>query len=117
MPYEAPTVDQFRERFPEFADVSEDAIDLALVDANRQVDETWLEDDYQTAIMELAAHLASVNQAGSDSFGQDDLRSITIGPLSISYGGKLSAADLTTSVYGQKFAALRRKNIPAIRVI
>lgn len=115
MPYTTPTSDQFYEKFPEFEDIDDAKIDAAIAEA--PVDETWMEADYQPAILYYAAHIISVGEAGAAAFGQDDLKSISIGPLSLSYGGKLSASDFNTTSYGQFYLSIRARNVPAIAVV
>ena len=121
MPYTIPTVAQFRERFPEFTEAAypDATVEAALNRAARQVDETWLEADYQEAIMLLAAHDLAVTTFGVESLGQGWPRAISLGPLSLTYGekGQPSVSDYATTLYGQGFAELRKKNIPAIAVI
>lgn len=120
MAYVIPEVADFRARFPEFDDstVYPDAgVQTALDLAVRQVDETWLEADYAEAIMQLAAHLLSASGVAADTLGQDDLKSISIGPLSLTYGERVSVSGLKTTLYGQSFADLRRKNIPAVLTV
>lgn len=116
MAYELPSVATFRARFPEFVaeTYSDDAVGFALADAGRQVDSTWLEEDYEPAVLHLAAHLLSLSVSGAEALGDDEIRSISIGPLSLSYGDRASAAVLTSTPYGQVFAGLRRRNVPAV---
>lgn len=117
MPYTLPTAEQFLERFPEFAEVDEDKITALLALANRQVDESWFEEDYQEAIMQLAAHQISAGLIAEEGVGEDTLKSLSIGPISLSYGDTVKLSDLTTSAYGQAFLVLRRQNIPAIAIV
>ena len=78
MPYELPTSDMFTTRFPIFADADSDLIDMLILEASGSVDQSWREEDYQPAIMYLAAHLyatdnsaegSSVNYGGSGGSG------------------------------------------------
>lgn len=117
MPYTLPTAEQFLEKFPEFAEVDGDKITAELTLANRQVDETWLEEDYQEAIMQLAAHRVSAGLIAAEGVGEDTLRSLSIGPISLSYGDTVKLSDLTTSAYGQAFLVLRKQNVPAIAIV
>ena len=111
MSYEMPTLDQFVETYPEFATEPSSKINRALTRAARQVDETWTEEDYQEAIMAVAAHLLASRNAGIEAAGQDDLKSISIGPLSLTYGDKIRTTDYTTTSYGQDYIALRDRNV------
>lgn len=120
MAYETPTVEDFRARFPEFeADgyVPDEVIQRVLNEASRQVDSTWLEADYAAAILYLAAHLLTVSTFAEDSVGQENIKSLSIGPLSIAYGEQVSFDKLSSTSYGQQFSELRRVNVPAVLVI
>lgn len=125
MAYTLPTVEDFRNKFPEFDEDyhTDDQIQDALDEAARNVDETWLEADYANAILYLAAHGIAVTDFGAESLGQDNLKSISIGPLSLSYGRTIAEAiagdpsALKTTVYGMRFFRLRKLNIPAVKII
>lgn len=120
MAYDLPEVSDVRAAYPEFAsdvDYPDDAVQRAIDKAARQVDETWLEADYEDAATALAAHYLETARAAGEAAGQDYLRSISIGPLSLSYGDRLSVAQLSSTPYGQEFQELRRKNIPAVLVV
>jgi hypothetical protein len=59
LPCEPPTVEQFRARFPEFANISDGAIENAINDASCWADSTWIDTacfDCTKAIGYLAAH-------------------------------------------------------------
>lgn len=125
MPYVVPTVEEFQARFPEI-EVGSDQLELLqfLLEerATRQVDETWLEDDYQEGILLLTAHMFTTNRAVSGaSAGGETVSSESIGPISVSYGAggsaSLSAAKLGTTVYGEEFRALRAQNVPAVMTV
>jgi Protein of unknown function (DUF4054) len=134
MSYIFPTVDDFRAKFPEFADLDDAYIQVLLDDAGRAVDQTWTEGDYTNAILFLAAHYHELDlmaSAGSDApaEGVPAGQTITaehIGPISVTYGkangGASSstgahASSLDSTVYGQRYQDLLIKNIPAVLVI
>lgn len=118
MAYTPPTVDDFAAAFPEFDEIVDaDAASAALTLAARFVDETWIEDDYATAILYLAAHFASVGLANAQSAGQEKIEAISIGPLSIKYGKQISSTDLLSSNYGGVYLSLRRRSHPPIAVV
>lgn len=118
MAYTAPTVDDFAAQFPEFDEqVEESQITAALTLAMRSVDETWIEGDYSLAILYLAAHVVSVGLFAADNVGSELIKSLSIGPLSITYGNQISASDLETSIYGQQFLKFRRRSKPAVLVV
>jgi hypothetical protein len=113
MSYEAPTLDQFVEQFPEFIEEPSARINAALATAALTVDTTgWLEKSYQPAILWLAAHIISrqkVASAFSDSPGE--IASESIGRISVSYrAGGTGFASLSTSMYGSEYLALLRGN-------
>jgi non-homologous end joining protein Ku len=124
--YVAPTSDEFFDRFPKLVDASdanqEDIVNALIVDAQRQVDDSWLEDDYKTAILYLVAHWiaseasSAVNKAGA-------IVSESFGPMSRSYSTSATSAmskstsDLNGTEYGRRFVTLRKQNHPGIRVV
>lgn len=120
MAYTAPTVEEFRTKFPEFtdADYSDAAVEAALNEAARSVDESWTEGDFKNARMYLAGHYLSVLQSAGVSLGQDNLKALSIGPLSLTFGDKVSFSEFSSTPYGQQFRLLQKKNIgPAILVV
>lgn len=133
--YDTPTADDFRAKFPEFADLDDQYIQNLIVEANRAVDTTWFEGDYENAILYLAAHyheLGLMATASSDASAEgipagQEITSEHIGPISVSYGKSTAAgssgsaggitSELLTTVYGRRYRNLLVKNIPAIQVI
>lgn len=118
MAYTPPTVDQFQERFPKFAAADTDLLELLLAEAMTQVDDSWLEQDYATAIMYLMAHLYTM-ESGSQSDRPGSIVSESFGPLSTSYGsnGKPSSSDYDATEYGRRFKGLRDKNFGGPSVV
>lgn len=115
MPYTTPTAAEFKTRFPVFVSEGDDRIDAFLVEAQRSVDDSWLEDDYQPATMYLAAHLLlTENQAAGAAVGTSGV------VKSESFGGEISktyvtgseedALGLRGSVYGRRYLELLKKN-------
>lgn len=126
MPYVVPIVDDFNARFPELASSDNEVlVDQCITRALRQVDTSWLEGDYQEAILQLAAHyyVSDPSQTGTDasSASGGNLTSATIGRISESYaegeGGAPQASDLTSSIYGTEFRRLRKVNHPAMKTV
>jgi Protein of unknown function (DUF4054) len=118
--YVVPTANDLQAKYPAFADVADATIDLYIADA--QVDTSWLEADYATAIM-LWAAWAMTNVgigtggevAGYIGSGVSRLKS---GTLDVSFSD--SAASLSgyeTNIYGRQFLALLRKNKGGPRVV
>lgn len=60
MAYTVPTAAELKVRYPDFAAVDDEVIEYWITDAQRSVDETWMEGDYAPALMALAAHNMSL---------------------------------------------------------
>lgn len=121
MSYDAVTTDQFFERFPQYAAADEDLLTLLLAEASVQVDNSWIEEDYQTAILYLTAHmLANELAAGLGAAGASGpIQSESFGPMSRSYAISASAMTdegLEGTVYGRRYRSLRRKSFPGVAV-
>lgn len=126
MAYEKPTAAEFKTRFPIFEDKDDGLVTSIIEEASASVDETWLEADYKTAIMYLAAHLiATENSDEGDSVevggaGAGAIASESFGPISVSYRDAEASASVKkagiygSTIYGQRFATLLRRNKPAI---
>lgn len=122
MPYTVPTVDDFRARFPEI-DATDAVIQTAINDAADMVDTTWLEKDYQKAILFLAAHYVTIGAAEEvGTIGDEQtIASESFGPISVSYqkteGGASNGSTFGTTGYGRRYLELLRLNFPAIVVV
>lgn len=128
MPYTAPTLADFRARFPEYpvTSVSDESVNLLLTEAGRQVDDTWTEGDYKIAILYLTAHYATIIKRSVATGGSVDqvVRQVRFRDRTVVFGysGAVGAgSDQTSSndqtLYGQLFEELLQRNIPAILVI
>lgn len=130
MPYTLPTSDQFYTRFPIFEDVDPATITALILEASNQVDNTWIENDYQPAIMYLAAHLWATDNSGEgDDVEIGDLGSNVVasesfgGGLSVSYrqgaaGSGIAMSDMYgTTVYGRRFLQMAMRNKPGVVAI
>lgn len=119
MAYTAPDASDFSTKFPELSALidDDDKVDAAILEAGRSVDNTWLEGDYATAILYLAAHILTVGIAAIDSVGQEKIKSLSIGPLSITFGEAVNFEDFSSTPYGQAYLSLARKNHPPILVL
>lgn len=97
--YDAPTPAQFKARFPIFDDQDDPRIQIFLNEAGSSVDRTWNINDYQVAIMYLAAHLLATDNS-------DEGSEVEIGPAgggaiaSESFGGGLSVSYTTGASAG-----------------
>lgn len=120
----------FVARFPIFSDTDQTQVEMILSEAATKVDQSWEEDDYQPAIMYLAAHLIATDNSGEgesveigSSGGAAGVSSESFGGMSISYatGGSGSGSDAAaygsswgSTVYGRRFYKLLKLNKPAI---
>lgn len=115
MAHTAPTVDDFKTRFPKFESADDDVLAAILAEVLTQVDDSWLEQDYAPAIMYLMAHLYVQETTGStDRPGV--ITSESLGSLSVSYGVGASNTDWDTTEYGRRFRKLQKKNFPAVAI-
>lgn len=118
MAYDAPTVEQFKERFPRFADADEYFLELLLAEALTQVDDSWVEADYANAILYLMAHLYAM-ETGSQADRPGTIVAESFAGLSVSYGtgNVASASNYDATEYGRRYAALRKRSFPPIASI
>jgi hypothetical protein len=106
-PAAVPNVDAFKAMFPEFEDIDDTTVQIALDQAGQFVDATW--GTSQTAgQMYLAAHFMVLGQAPSDSGVGRVITSESIGRVSVSYatesGGTSGAGgQLASTSYGLVF--------------
>ena len=126
MAYVKPTVQEFKDRFPAIVVGKTDPTIQAFLDeAARSVDESWLEGDYKTAMMYLAAHLmveedAAVSAGGGGEVTSGVIASESFGGMSISYDNTKSTKDDAANSqwggteYGRRFYRLLKLNKPAI---
>lgn len=120
MAYVVPTANDLQARFPAFAAVLDATIDLYIADA--QVDTSWLESDYATAIMLWAAW--AMTDVGIGTGGEisgyigSGVSRLKSGTLDVSFSDKAaSLSGYETNIYGRQFLALLRKNKGGPRVI
>jgi hypothetical protein len=121
MAYLFPSVTDFRTKFQEFVDLTDDQINALLNEASRSVDTTWTEGDYKNGILYLAAHLqqSSVDALAVAEGGQISSESIG-GVFSVSYATPSSgafASGLDATIYGARYKNLLKLNIPAMLVV
>lgn len=111
MPYETPSASDLTTRHPAFSSLDSDYIDAVIAEAERFVDSTWFEDDYQPAVMHLAAHMLIAEGALEGSV-KGVLTSESIGDASASYDNsdKADASDYRTTSYGRAYMRLLRVN-------
>jgi len=119
MPYELPTADQLATRYPAFAAVPPETIDVWITDASTTaVDNSWIEDDYQPAVMAFAAHqmtrlgLGEADEA--EQYAQKGVTSVRSGNFSASFDKTRAAAasdgELSSTRYGQDYERLLKRS-------
>lgn len=118
MPYVLPTADDLQARFPAFAAVADAAVTQAIAEAGRSVDNSWIEADYQLAVMLLAAHYMVTDGLGSSTEASlAGFRSLRVGPLEIQTTDAGSArlpGSLASTSYGRRFIQIRNRNFQGI---
>lgn len=120
MPYTLPTATELKTRYPKFAAVADATVTAVILDASRSVDQSWFEEDYQPAIMALAAHMLVLEGLGADVAAQlQGFKSLTVGPLQLVRDEGISAEKnwyLQTG-YGQRYWQLLLANKGGPRVV
>jgi hypothetical protein len=134
MAYQSPAFEDFVERYPEFEDsVEPDRFDTLLPVAEREVNDTWIDQDRVPALLALIAHWLSVEGALTGSSGLSGgtvagpIVSETVGPLSVTYkgygsgggraGGTSASIELDATPYGVLYDTLRTRSFPPVLVI
>lgn len=123
--YETPRPRDLVARYPAFHAVPYDTIQIYINDALTVVDTTWLAADYPLAIIAFAAHNMTLIGLGEMSQAQQHARggvsSIRDGAFSVSFNDKcvqgLNDGSLKSTVYGQTYRNLLRRNKAGPRVI
>jgi hypothetical protein len=123
MAYIKPTPETLKMRLAEFADVPDATVQYWLTDAERSVDETWIEVDYPVALILAAADgmaRAGIGASAGDSDIPTGVTSLRSGNLSITRTAESAsegyAGDYTGTKYGRQFLALLRANKGGMRV-
>lgn len=104
-----PTVDQFLARFPQFEGSSEETIQALLNEAVNYVDDRWTEADQQPAILYLVAHMLQVEE---EQIAGGAIASESFGPISVSYARNTETNVMKSTVYGQRFLQMAKRNFP-----
>lgn len=133
MPYTTPTLEQFRTKFPTFSGVADATINAASDEARSSVDTTWIEADYQPAILYLAAHILTIDGAliaASDLGGAGGIvgaglvSDMKVGDVSVKMAGSASggggsgfSSGYATTPYGRRYLELLRRNHPAVALV
>lgn len=130
MPYTTPTLEQFRTKFPTFAGVADATITAAIDEASASVDESWIEADYQPAILYLAAHILTLDGALYSDLGSIGgvigaglVSEAKVGDAQVKLSGGASGGSgaggggLASTPYGLRYRDLLRRNQPAIALV
>lgn len=112
------------QRYPAFADVEKTTIQYWLTDAERSVDTSWIEGDYATALMALAAHnmtLAGLGTTAAPVAGLPaGVTSFKSADLSVNFSeaaaNNRATGGFSSTVYGSEFYCLRRRSKAGPRV-
>jgi hypothetical protein len=135
----SPSIEDFLDRYPEFAPFDERQIILVLAEVVQEVGESWITYDRTAATLALTAHrlyseqstIASLGGTSAVSGGATSgpITRETVGPLSVQYnkgntsssGGTVGMSsagiDLESSPYGVRFLELVRRSFPAVAVV
>jgi hypothetical protein len=121
--YVKPAPSHLVARYPAFADVSPDTIQIWLTDAERLVDTSWIEADYPVALMALAAHnmaLAGLGATTSSSVLPAGATSLRSGSFAVTIAEEVAKAQAgfgyDATRYGVEFAVMLRRNKGGPRV-
>lgn len=93
LPCEAPTIEEFRTRFPEFVNISDAQVQIAIDDASCWADSSWISNgcpNCTTAIAFLAAHFLALGLYAADML-PDTLPPETPGGPTIIAGGQVTS--------------------------
>jgi hypothetical protein len=133
MPYDLPTAAQFKAKFLTFAAIGDPTLDMAITEASASVDRSWIEADYQPAIMYLAAHIMTIDGVLSATVDLENVSSVInsgivtkmkVGDVDVTLAGAASgtagagaATGLRSTGYGLRYLELLRRNQPAVALV
>lgn len=108
-----PTINDFRERYPEFKEVDGFRIDLFLLDAQQEISQARWGRLFERGVLALAAHLLRLSLWTEKGKGEANysVASESAGELSVSYAMPTltgTDADYQLTAYGQEYLRLRR---------
>lgn len=126
MPYTVPTASDLTDRYPEFSSADEARIEYWITDAQRTVKASWIEDDYQPAILAYAAHRLKIEGLGTSggdvgelaAMGVTDFKSAS---MSVSFDAetvrKAGSGEYGSTRYGAEFRVFLRRNNGMSRLV
>lgn len=132
MTWTPPTTEDFKKRFPLFADVDDSTLQVILDEAAAEVGVEWIERDRTPAILYLAAHLLAGEGFAGGGAGGGGGAAITgtvkrrkVGDVEIEFAGVAGnagssgwgAGKYSSTVYGQRYETFLRRNFPAVAVV
>lgn len=115
-----PTASSIKLKFPEFQSQQDTAIEFAIEEARLGVDDSWNAAEGTIALMYLAAHHMMVTISRAESATGQRLRSESMDGMSKTYDvdeQRPSAADYSTTSYGERYLELASKNAPGVLLI
>lgn len=122
--YAKPTAAHLMARYPAFASVDAGTVQIWLTDAERFVDDTWLEADYAAALMALAAHnmamigLGTQTAAGALPAGVTRFKSGAMDlTISDSAAAAMARGGYDATMYGREYERLRHRSFAGPRTI
>lgn len=126
----APTVAEFKTRFPEFAAVAEATVQMVLDEATADVGPTWLERDRTPGVLHLTAHLLTAQGSGVSGAGGGGaavtgaIKRRKVGDTETEFAGVAGGAATggaldfyRSTAYGVRYLSLMRRNFPAVAVV
>lgn len=121
VPVNMPTARSMKFKFPEFREIDDGTIELALEEAFATCDGDWVDEANRAlGITYYTAHLLKVSQMYAASGASGGLvSSERIGELSVSYSvpDQNKTIDFTMTPYGERFLSLLRQNFPAVLTV
>lgn len=126
MAYEIPTAADLIARYPAFAAVAPETIEIHIADAAASgVDTSWAEADYAPAIVALAAHnmalLGLGDQGEAAGYAAAGVTSIRTGNFQASFSERrvndASGGGFAATVYGRIYKVLLQRNRGGPRVV
>lgn len=117
----------FRIRFPAFAAVPASTVQYWLTDAGLTVTNSWIEADYQPALLTLAAHnmaMQGLDRPSGDTVGslaQMGVTGFKSASMSVNFDAdtvqRANSGGYSATKYGQQFAVYLRRNVGGPRLV
>lgn len=126
MAWTPPTVSDFKTRFPEFTSVPDVTVQAVLDEATIEVTASWIEAYRTSGVLYLTAHLLATQGYGGSSAGgggasaSGAIKRRKVGDVETewqgvaNHGSSAGSAYYGSTLYGQRYYALLRKNVPAV---